>query len=67
MHTPEAARLARLAGRYCPWAGRLSPTTRAQRNIPGWRGRVAAGVPKMLVASGEAVRRRRVIDDDADD
>ena len=33
----------------CPWAGRLSPTSHAQGDRDGWKGRVAAGVPKLLV------------------
>ena len=32
----------------CPWFGRLSPTTRAQRNRVGWKGRMAAGIPLLL-------------------
>ena len=32
----------------CPWFGRLSPTTRAQRNRIGWKGRMAAGIPLLL-------------------
>jgi len=40
----------------CPWKGRLLPTTSALRDLSpqevwdllGWKGRIAAGVPKLL-------------------
>ena len=33
----------------CPWQGRMLPAP-GQRLVPGWRGRLAAGVPRRLPA-----------------